>query len=133
MSRLVDSERPRPYRSELRTAQAEETRRRILDATVRLMGAGVASLSIPAVAREARVSVPTIYRHFASKGGLLTALYPHVARRAGLDKVDDPRSLGELRGAVRAIVERLDTMDDLSRAAFASPMAAEARQATKAS
>jgi hypothetical protein len=30
-------------------------------------------------------------------------------------------------------VERLDTMDDLSRAAFASPVAAEARQATKAS
>lgn len=120
----------REYRSELRAQQAEGTRARILDATVRLMAGGVASLSIPAVAREAGVSVPTIYRHFRTKPDLLAALYPHVARKSGLDAVPHPRSLDELRDAVRAMFDRLDSLDDLARAALASPASAEARHVT---
>ena len=49
---------PRPYRSRLREEQAQETRERILDATGRVMAAGIATVSIPAVAREAGVSIP---------------------------------------------------------------------------
>ena len=64
MTRISNS---RTYRSKLREEQAEATRARILDATGPLMARGVASLSIPAVAREAGVSVPTVYRHFATK------------------------------------------------------------------
>ncbi len=117
----------RPYSSQLRAQQAEETRARILDATVRLMARGIASVSIPAVAREAGVSVPTIYRHFRTKGDLLAALYPHVVRRAGFDEVVVPRSLDELRDGVRAHFDRLESFDDLVRAAMARPAAAEAR------
>jgi len=120
----------RVYRSELRQAQTEETRARILDATMRVMATGLASLSIPAVAREAGVSVPTIYRHFRTKRELLAAVYPHAARRAGLDAIADPRSLDELRPMIRALIERLDNLDDLSRAAIASPAASEVRHAT---
>ena len=127
------NETGRPYRSELRARQSQETRERILDATVDLMTDGVASLSIPAVARAARVSVPTIYRHFGSRRGLLAALYPHVARRTGLDAIEDPRSLEEIPHVVRALVERLESLDDLARAAFASPLAAEVRRVTRAS
>ena len=47
------------------------------------MASGLASLSIPAVAREAGVSVPTVYRHFGTKDDLLAAVYPHVARGSG--------------------------------------------------
>ena len=121
---------PRPYRSELREEQTEETRARILDATIRVMATGLASLSVPAVAREAGVSVPTIYRHFRTKRGLLAAVYPHAAHRIGLDTIADPRSLEELRPMIRAVVERLDGLDDLSRAAMASPAASEVRHAT---
>lgn len=120
----------RAYRSELRQAQAEETRARILDATIRVMATGLAGLSIPAVAREAGVSVPTIYRHFRTKRELLAAIYPHAARRSGLDTISDPRSLDELRPVIRAVVDRLDALDDLSRAAMASPGASEVRHAT---
>lgn len=120
----------RRYRSRLRAQQAEETRARILDATVRVMASGLASVSIPAVAREAGVSVPTIYRHFGTKGDLLAALYPHIARRVGLDQVADPRSLDDLRDVIRAIFDRLDSFDDLARAAVASPAAEEARHVT---
>ena len=124
---------PRPtraYRSELRQEQTEETRARILDATIRVMATGLASLSVPAVAREAGVSVPTIYRHFRTKRELLAAVYPHAARRAGVDAIADPRSLDELRPMIRALLERLDNLDDMSRAAMASPGAAEVRHAT---
>lgn len=120
----------RPYRSELREEQAAETRARILDATLRVMANGLASLSVPAVAREAGVSVPTVYRHFRTKPELLAAVYPHAAHRAGLDAIADPRSLDELRPMIRSLLERLDDLDDVSRAAMASPAASEVRHAT---
>lgn len=120
----------RAYRSELREAQAEATRGRILDAAMRVIAGGLAGVSVPAVAREAGVSVPTIYRHFRTKGDLLAAVYPHAARRTGLDGIPDPRSLDELRTMIRAVIDRLDALDDLSRAAMASPGGAEVRHAT---
>src|SRR6266542_6902451 len=103
----------RPYRSQLRAEQAEETRGRILDAAVRAMAGGLAFLSIPHVAREAGVSVPTIYRHFATKHDLLAAVYPHVVRRAGLDDLVIPGSMDELRGGLKAYFERTDSLGDL--------------------
>jgi AcrR family transcriptional regulator len=129
MDRLGNLE-TRPYRSELRAEQAEETRGRILDAALRVMTTGVARLSVPAVAREAGVSVPTVYRHFRTKAGLLAEMYPHAARRAGLDGVRDPSTVGDVKGAVRAVIERLDALDDVARAAYASPIADEVRHAT---
>ncbi len=122
--------RTRTYRSELRNEQADETRARILDAAMRVIATGLASVSVPAVAREAGVSVPTVYRHFRTKAELLAAVYPHAARKAGLDTIADPRSLDELRPTIRALLERLDNLDDLSRAAMASPGASEVRHAT---
>jgi AcrR family transcriptional regulator len=122
--------RSREYRSDLRAEQAEETRKRILDATLRVMAGGVATVSIPAVAREAGVSIPTVYRHFGSKSGLLKALYPHLMPRVGMYDMEPPRSVEEFRGAIRAIFERLDAADDLARVAMASPAAQEARSAT---
>jgi AcrR family transcriptional regulator len=118
----------RTYRSELRAQQAEETRARILDATVRVIAGGLAYVSIPAVAREAGVSVPTIYRHFATKRDLLAAVYPHGARRAGLDKLVPPRSVDELRDGVREYFDRTDSIDDLTRAAMAGPASEEVRR-----
>jgi AcrR family transcriptional regulator len=120
----------REYRSELRAQQAEETRKRILDATLRVMAGGVATVSIPAVAREAGVSIPTVYRHFGTKSGLLKALYPHLMPRIGMYDMTPPSSIGEFRIAIHAIFERLDAADDLARVAMASPAAAEARGAT---
>ena len=115
--------------NQLRAEQAEATRTRILDGTLRVMARGVATLSVPAVAREAGVSVPTVYRHFGTKQDLLAAVYLHVVRRATPGDLVLPRTLDELRGGVRAILEGLDTTDDLARAAMASPAAAEARRA----
>jgi len=128
MTRLAN--KARPYRSDLRAEQAEGTRGRILDAALRVMTTGVASLSIPAVAREAGVSVPTVYRHFGTKADLLAQMYPHAARRSGLDGLPDPTSLRDVRSSLRAIFERVDALDDMARAAMASQVGDEVRHAT---
>ncbi len=127
MTRIANS---RTYRSKLREEQAEATRARILDATGPLMARGVTSLSIPAVAREAGVSVPTVYRHFATKQQLIEAIYPHVMRRAAINQPPPPRSITELRDGVRGYLEHLDSLDDQARAAMASGAADEVRGAT---
>lgn len=118
----------RPYQSDLRAKQAERTRVRILDATVRVMAEGIASVSIPAVAREAGVSIPTIYRHFGTKHDLLGAVYPHLVRRAGFEELVPPRSIDELRDGVRRYFDHLESFDDLARAAMASPASEDARR-----
>jgi AcrR family transcriptional regulator len=127
MTRVVNSG-ARTYRSELRVQQAEETRARILDATIRVMAGGLAYVSIPAVARQAGVSVPTIYRHFETKRDLLAAIYPHVVRRAGLNDLVIPGSMDELRGGLKAYFKRTDSLGDLARAAMASPASDETRR-----
>jgi AcrR family transcriptional regulator len=114
--------------NQLRAEQAEETQVRILEATLRVMARGISSVSIPAVAREAGVSVPTVYRHFGTKQDLLAAVYLHVVRRTAPGELVPLRTLDELREGVRAVFQGLDSADDLARAAMASPAAAEARR-----
>jgi AcrR family transcriptional regulator len=117
----------RAYDSELRAEQADATRRKILDALVRTMGRGVAGLSIPAVAREAGVSVPTVYRHFKSKAALVAALSSHLAGRTGLM---DPSMLegSDLPAIVHEMFRRNAGMDAEVRAALASELGQEARR-----
>ncbi|MEP6807196.1 MAG: helix-turn-helix domain-containing protein [Chloroflexota bacterium] len=124
----ISNSRAREYRSELRAQQADETRSRILDATGRVMARGILKLSIPAVAREAGVSVPTVYRHFGTKEELVAAIYPHAMARAGIRDFRFPRTVDEIREGVRAYLGQLDSLDDLDRAAMASPASAEPRQ-----
>lgn len=128
MTRIANSPQ-RAYRSELRAEQAEDTRVRILDATVRVVARGEATLSIPAVAREAGVSVPTVYRHFGTKADLLAAVYPHVMRRTGVDPRVAPRTVEEFGHMVRRLWQQLDELGDEGRAVMASPAAEEARRA----
>jgi AcrR family transcriptional regulator len=118
----------RPYSSQLRAQQADETRSRILDATIRVMAAGVGTLSIPDVAREAGVSVPTVYRHFGTKAALLAAVHPHLGRRAGIGEVVEPTSLDEFREMVRTVFSRLESLGEEARLAMSTPAADDARR-----
>lgn len=129
MNRIAKAEGARPYRSQLRRRQAEETRGRILDATVRVMAQGLAGTSIPAVAREAGVSVPTVYRHFRTKRDLFAALYPHMVYRGAMARLPLPDSLDGFGPGLRRQFASLDAMGDTERAAMASPAGEEARRA----
>lgn len=65
----------RPYRSALRTRQAEETRARIVTAAARLFAAqGYQATTISAIAREAGVSAETV-KTTAAKAELLIAAF----------------------------------------------------------
>lgn len=120
----------REYHSALREEQAEETRRRILDATVRVAASGLATASIPAIAREAEVSVPTVYRHFRTKADLFAALYSHVVYRSAAARPPMPASLDELKPGIRRQFASLDALGDGEWAAMASPAGREARRAS---
>ena len=112
----------RTYSSPLRDENAERTKRKILEATLRVLAEGPAELSMPAVAAEAGVSVPTVYRHYGSKRGLQNALYEHHTRLIGVDF--EP---GEITG-VESFIERMPeifrknaSMDEATRLALSTP------------
>jgi len=111
-------------------AQAAGTRRRILEAVVSTMAGGVAELSVPAVARNAAVSVKTVYRHFGSKSGLIEALSGYFYSKADMQRLPLPRRVDDLEGSVRELFRRLDSMDEMARAVLASDMGWAARRAT---
>lgn len=89
---------------------------------MRTMARGVADLTIPAVAEEAGVSVPTIYRHFGTKRELLDALGPYVIEKTHLMPESPLTDLGELRDLARDVYRRHGEMDLTLRAAMASEL-----------
>ncbi|NKY97829.1 TetR/AcrR family transcriptional regulator [Nocardiopsis alborubida] len=85
----------RRYDSLRRTAQAQQTRAEIADAARRLfVSRGWAATTVRDVAREAGVSVPTVYSAYGNKTGLALALADSTSLSA-----DIPRMVGELEAA----------------------------------
>src|SRR5438552_15527087 len=65
----------RPYKSLVRERQADDTRRRIVEATRHLLGRdGYAGMTVEAIARRAEVSAQSVYALFKSKTGILAEL-----------------------------------------------------------
>lgn len=120
----------RTYQSALREAQANKTREQILAGLVRTMASGITEISIPAVAKEAGVSVPTVYRYFPTKRALVEALGGYLAAKAGLGQVvaRPPSSPEELAALARRMHEASEGLDDVLRAAAASELGRELRK-----
>ncbi len=94
------------YRSPLRRARAEETRRRIAAAALELFAAhGFSGTTVAGIAEGAGVSAPTVYATFGSKGAIVRAL---------LEQMEDNADVAEWS-------ERIDSELDPQRklAAFA--------------
>lgn len=117
----MNSESARKYRSPLREGQAEATAFRIIEAAIRILEGGLAGLSIPAVAREAGVSVPTVYHHFADKTALIRALSDHLDRTIGIDPPANPHSAAELAAHIRYVGPHLHGRPSLLGQALAGP------------
>ena len=92
------------------------------------MARDTAGPSIPAIAREAGVSVPTVYRHFGNKAALLAAIYPYLGRRAGLQDLVVPTTVPEFRQMVLRIFGQLETLGEGTRLAMSSPASDELRR-----
>ncbi len=116
------------YSSRLRQEQMNRTREQILEGLVRTMAHGIAELSIPTVAREAGVSVPTVYRYFRTKRDLIEALGSYLVQKIGFGQVQPPHSPEELATMVKKLFVSYEGLDETLRAAAVSEFAYEARK-----
>jgi AcrR family transcriptional regulator len=97
---------PRRYDMSRRAQAREDTRHRIVEATARLHGErGIFGTSWRDIAREADVSVATVYSHFPSLDELLPACGALVMERARPPRADQAAEF--LRG-VEGLCERLE-------------------------
>ena len=114
------------YESPLRDEQKAETRRRIVAAAERLMqDADLVELTFAAVAREAGVQERTVYRHFATTGDLLDALWDALDPRIGTASFPD--SEATLVEAPRRVFPAFDDNENLMRAFWSTPQGREFR------
>ncbi|MCW2631220.1 MAG: TetR/AcrR family transcriptional regulator [Pseudonocardia sp.] len=141
MARVV--KRPRAPRTR-RAEQAEQTRRRILEAAGALFAnPGYAAATIDAVARQADVADETVYSRFGNKSNLLAAIlepaavatYEDVAvidlpESAAIGSSTDQHEQVRLMARLsRTILERTAQIHRvLHAAAFSDPKAAELQQ-----
>jgi AcrR family transcriptional regulator len=68
----------RPYRMQKRAEQVDDTRQRIIEATIRLHGTvGPAHTTVAGIARDAGVTRLTVYRHFPNDEAIFAACSAH--------------------------------------------------------
>jgi AcrR family transcriptional regulator len=140
MDMSEDVKRPRPYRSERRREQAEETRERVLDAAARLFAErGFENTTISAIAQAAGVSPETVYGRFRNKRALLGELVRRAVRgreaapvgdqagpRAVAASTDQREQMRLFAADISARLERVGPLIEvLASAARADPELAE--------
>lgn len=97
---------PRTYDMSRRALAREETRHRIVAATAKLHGEnGVFGTTWQDIAREADVSVATVYAHFPSLDELLPACGQLVMERV---RPPSPESATEVVGDAQGVEQRLE-------------------------
>jgi AcrR family transcriptional regulator len=100
----------RAYRMRARREAVERTRERILRAVYDLwLARPYDELTVEAVAEAAGVSRQTVHRHFGSKDDLALATADWRGPREDLEREVPP---GDVRAAVRRLVERYEEMGD---------------------
>jgi len=98
----------RKYEQKKRAAHVEETRRRIVEATVELhRTVGPASTQVAEVARRAHVQRVTVYNHFPDESSLLAACSAHWRRLHPAPNVDEWRTVGDPARRLRVGLEEL--------------------------
>jgi TetR/AcrR family transcriptional regulator, regulator of cefoperazone and chloramphenicol sensitivity len=122
--------RKRSYQSPLRDEHAIETRARIRRAAYLLFEQqGFGTTTIAQIAREAKVSVPTVYAVFGSKAGIVHELMDELEQLASadtdgaeiLDETDPGRQLALFAKWIRMLFERGEPILRAVRAAGANP------------
>jgi TetR/AcrR family transcriptional regulator of autoinduction and epiphytic fitness len=117
----------RSYDNRRRAAKAADTRARIVDAAVSLLSDGAEELTVPVIAARAGVSVPTVYRNFASREELFAAVDAVLVQTLGVPTaVSAPEALPEV---VRSLYAGFGTDVERLRASARRPAFAEVRSA----
>jgi AcrR family transcriptional regulator len=111
----------RVYRSLLREERATQTKERILDGLVQVMARnGIADLSIPLIAKEARVSIPSVYRYFPTKRDLIAALGEYAHSKGGFSFAELPPATTpeELAEIIPSLFHRREALEPTIAAAL---------------
>lgn len=121
----------RPYESPLRAEQMEQTRARIFEAFAEaLVDPTVGEVTVPVVAKRARVSVRTVYRHFPTKEALYDAWGDWVDENLHLMVHSYPETIEGLNEMVPGLFRTYDENEPLVRALL-SKQAQELRARTR--
>src|SRR5262245_32139337 len=131
MNSKSKNRKTRVYRSPLRDERAIQTRTRILDGLVQVMARnGIAELSSPLIAREAGVSIPSVYRYFPTKRHLITALddYAHQKGSFTLDDFGPMETPEDLARIVPLTFKRREAIESTLSAAMNSRLGYTIRQ-----
>jgi len=104
----------------LREQQKAVTRDRIITALAELIETEhPLDITMAAVAKQAGVSEPTVYRHFSTKRNLFAALGSNLYERATVGVA--PSNLDELVGILPTVYERFAAMEATVRWNLAAP------------
>ncbi len=106
----------RSYDNRRREAQAQETRDRIVDAAIRVLGSGNAAFTVPQIAKLSKVSAATVYRHFADKAAVLAAARVAIRQRFGTELPNRPGLAGLIQVQKANILRAGRAPDSLMRA-----------------
>jgi len=107
---------------DLRTGQLAATRQRIGRAVADIIvSEGAASLSFPAVADRAGVSLRTVYRHFPNKDALVNAALEAGSERTLSAFPGGERSIDRLRQLIRELWAELEENRDLVLVQLTTP------------
>src|SRR5437762_6774385 len=122
-SKTKTARKTRVYRSPLRDERAIQTRTRILDGLVQVMARnGIAELSIPLIAKQAGVSIPSVYQYFPTKRHLITALdeYAHQKGSFTLDEFGPMETPDDVARIVPLTFKRREAIESTLSAAMNS-------------
>lgn len=109
----------RSYDNSRRAARAGDTAERILDAAIALIGVPDPDLSVARIAADARVSVPTVYKHFPNRDAIFDAVQARINERFG--RPSWPTTPEGLRASVPRLHRFFAEHEPLVRAAVTAP------------
>jgi AcrR family transcriptional regulator len=123
----------RTYKSELREQRAAETREKILSAVLVVMSKDPTGFSVPAVAREAGVSVPTVYRYYPNKLALVDAIRERSSQALNVsDAPTGPSEISELTDFLRGFARAWSAQPAEIRRMTYTPVMEELRASKRA-
>ena len=100
----------RPYSLGKRLEQSDQKRAAILAALrERLEAKGFSSLTLDGLAKESGVTRQTIYNLFATKTGLLEALFDQIALDGGMERMRNVMTAGDAESMLKGFIEIFST------------------------
>lgn len=122
----------RPYTSQLRADQVEQTRLRILEAVTEVLAdPAEEEVTIPLVAARARVSLRTVYRHFPTREALFDAWAEWVDASLQIHLHSYPEDADRLAEFALELYSAYDESEPVVKAMLISKAARTVRERTR--